>query len=245
MHDHADHVAGGSEIPDFDERAATWDDDPSHAQRAERVAATIREAVDLRTDMRMLEYGAGTGLLSEALANDVGPIMLTDPSAGMREVISAKIASGRLTNAQVGDLDLMHDPIPPQRYGLIVLLMSLHHVPDVAKVLAGLAQMLDPGGILCIADLDSEDGSFHGVPAGEAGHEHAGASGQGVDPDDDVAPDGDERFHVHHGFDRDQLAEQLILAGLVSPRFFDAGVVEREGRPYDMFLAVADRASGT
>ena len=70
--DQAEHVSGGSGVPDFDESAATWDDEPSHTQRAERVAAKIRKAVALRTDMRMLEYGAGTGLLSDPTLTVVG-----------------------------------------------------------------------------------------------------------------------------------------------------------------------------
>ena len=46
----------------FDARAATWDDDPATVERAEAVARTIRATVPVDRSIRMLEYGAGTGL---------------------------------------------------------------------------------------------------------------------------------------------------------------------------------------
>jgi ubiquinone/menaquinone biosynthesis C-methylase UbiE len=75
--------------PDFDERAATWDDDPTRVERARTVAQRILAAAPLSTDSRVLDYGAGTGLLSEGLKDHVGRLYLADPSAGMRQVAQA------------------------------------------------------------------------------------------------------------------------------------------------------------
>ena len=71
----------------FDERAATWDDDPAKVERARVVAAAIRSTLALQGSERLLEHGAGTGLLSEALGADVGSITMADTSAGMRQVM--------------------------------------------------------------------------------------------------------------------------------------------------------------
>ena len=76
----------------FDERARDWDT-PERRARAEVVAAAIRSAVPLRPDMRAIEVGAGTGLLGLALTNDVGELVLADPSEGMLEVAGEKIRS--------------------------------------------------------------------------------------------------------------------------------------------------------
>ncbi|MFU8839293.1 MAG: hypothetical protein ACNA8R_01055 [Nitriliruptoraceae bacterium] len=97
---------------DFDERAATWDDEPEHLERAHLAAALIRRSVPLTRATRLLEYGAGTGLLSEALANDVGHVIVTDPSAGMRSVLLGKHADGAFGPGQVLALDLARDPVP-------------------------------------------------------------------------------------------------------------------------------------
>ena len=37
----------------------------------------------------------------------------------------------------------------------------MHHVAAVNKVLTAFHSMLHPGGILCLADLDSDHGLFH------------------------------------------------------------------------------------
>lgn len=43
--------------------------------------------------------------------------------------------------------------------------MTLHHIPDTEAVLRDMHTLLHQSGYLCIADLDSEDGSFHGQDA--------------------------------------------------------------------------------
>ena len=67
----------------FDDRAATWDDDPAKVERADEVARAISAAIPLDRSMRMLEYGAGTGLVTQALRESVGPVTLADTSKGI------------------------------------------------------------------------------------------------------------------------------------------------------------------
>ncbi len=192
----------------FDERAATWDDDPTKHERARRAAAQVRSTVALDRGTRVLEYGAGTGLLAQQLAPDVGPLTLAEPSAGMREVLHAKVAAGVLPDARILDLDLTRDLVPDERFDLILGLMVLHHIPDLPPVLQAFATMLSPGGTLCVIDLDREDGSFHG-----------------------------DGFDGHDGFDHDHLGAELADAGFAPPRFVPCGAVERDGRSYGLFLA--------
>jgi ubiquinone/menaquinone biosynthesis C-methylase UbiE len=199
-------------MSEFDSRAQTWDD-PMKIRRAEAVANTMRRIVPLARTMRTLEYGAGTGLLSFSLREELGPITLADVSAGMRAVAAQKIAAAQAGDMRVLDLDLMRDPIPAERYDLIMSLMTLHHVPDVPRVLAAFHDMLNAGGWLCIADLDAEDGSFHG---------------EGVD--------------VHHGFERDALRSWLAQARFADVRIDDCFNVDKGGRRYPVFLASARKA---
>ena len=201
----------------FDERAATWDDDPAKVERAAQVAVAIRDVVPLDASTRMLEYGAGTGLVTQALRDRVGPVTLVDTSAGMREVMENKIASGAITDARVWDVDLATDPAPDERFDLVVTVMALHHIHDLEPVLSGFAQLLDEGGHLCIVDLEEEDGSFH--------------------------PDG---FDGHHGFNRAALEHDLAIAGFADVRFRPCSDVVRDGVTYPLFLAtcLATRARG-
>jgi predicted TPR repeat methyltransferase len=104
---------------DFDARAATWDDDPTKVERAQRVADAIRRSVPLARTMRALEYGAGTGLLSFILRPDLGDITLADVSQGMLDVAAGKIAAAREPAMRAVRLDLLADPLPPERFDIV------------------------------------------------------------------------------------------------------------------------------
>jgi predicted TPR repeat methyltransferase len=196
-------------ISSFDERAATWDT-PDKVERVNAIAAAIGEAIPLNTRMRMLEYGAGTGLVTEALQGRVGPVTLVDTSAGMRAVMEGKIASGILPEARVWNVDLADGSVPNERFDVIVTAMVLHHVADVDHLLANFAALLEPGGYVCIVDLDVEDGSFHG-----------------------------EGFGGHHGFDRDDLAHRLGTAGFSTVAVSDCYRLEKDNGIFSLFLATA------
>ena len=72
----------------FDARARTWDDDPRRRKLAESIFAALEQAVPLRADMAALDYGAGTGLLTLALAARVRRVLAVDASAGMLGVLA-------------------------------------------------------------------------------------------------------------------------------------------------------------
>lgn len=214
------HDRHGDPARHFDERAADWDDE-AKVERSRVVARAIREQVDVDATTRVFEYGAGTGLTAQHLASDgaVGPVTLADPSAGMRQVMAAKVADGRLpADARITSIDLASDDAadpqwdPAARFDLIVTVMALHHIPDAARAVAAMAQLLAPGGHLAIVDLDAEDGSFH------------------ADLED---------FGGHDGFDRDRLTAMLVEGGFDEPTWQHVHHVVKHDQPYPLFLAVA------
>jgi predicted TPR repeat methyltransferase len=214
MDDTHEHQRFGSDH--FDQRAASWDDNPEHVRRAVAIAEAIRAEVPLDASTRVLEYGAGTGLVSEALRDHVGTLTLADPSLGMREVVQSKIDAGTLPGARVWDLDLAVGSAPAgERFDVVVTVMTLHHITDLTPVLVGFAELLEPGGYLCVADLEQEDGSFHG-----------------------------DDFHGHRGFARDSLTAALVASGFSEPRFSTPYRIERDGTAYPVFLAVSSLSDG-
>ncbi len=202
---------------EFDEKARTWDADPAKVERAQRVAEAIRGQIGSLADREVLEYGCGTGLLGFALQPHVAHLTLADTSRGMLQVLEEKIAACGARNVTSLALDLSVGPLPELRFDLICTLMTLHHIPDTAAILARFHSLLRHGGALCIADLDLEDGSFHG-------------------------PD----FDGHRGFDRGDLTPQMLEAGFRNIRFTTpCGVVRQtpEGsREFPVFLVVGEKA---
>jgi ubiquinone/menaquinone biosynthesis C-methylase UbiE len=202
---------------DFDGRAATWDDDPSKVERAQAVARAIGRHVALARCAHALEYGCGTGLLSFVLRPQLRDVTLADVSEGMLAVAAGKIAAANDPAMRVVKLDLLSDPLPERRFDLVYSLMTLHHIPDTRAILRRFREVLATPGYLCIADLDTEDGSFHG---------------SGVD--------------VHHGFDRERLAEIARAAGFATVEFSTAHVLTKkvggEERRFPIFLMVAATA---
>ncbi len=200
---------------EFDNKAKGWDADPAKVERARTVADAIRARVPLGTHLTALEYGCGTGLLSFALHPYLGRITLADSSTGMLAILTEKITDAHISNMTPIRLDLTNDPLPTERYGLIYTLMTLHHIPEYAQLLAAFHALLEPGGYLCIADLDKEEAAnYHG-----------------------------EGFHGHHGFDRNELNRKLEEAGFVKIGFSTVFEMVREAadgkKSFPLFLMVA------
>lgn len=204
-------------MTNFDERARDWDSDPKKVERARVVADAIRKAIPLTREMKALEYGCGTGLLSFALQSDLGKITLADTSQGMLDVLSEKIASADVKNMHPVRLDLASDPLPAERYDLTYSLMTLHHIDGTEDILRKFHSLLEPNGFLLVADLDKEDGSFHT----------------------------DGTTDVHLGFDRDELQKIVEDIGFGNVRFSTAYEIKKkignEEKTFPVFLMTAQK----
>ncbi len=199
----------------FDAEAATWDDDPGHEERQVAVARAIVEALDLHPPMRAVDVGGGTGRLSILLADRVGSVVVTDPSAGMVEVAGERIGEAGLSDRlRAVRADLTTDRLEGS-YDVVWSSMALHHVQDLDELLRSVAALLVDGGRLAIADLDEDpDGAFHADKAD---------------------------FDGHDGFDREHLSEQLARAGFADVSFVDATTILRGDREFGVFLCTATK----
>lgn len=202
----------------FDSKARQWDDNPVFVERGLAIAQAVRDSVPLNRGMRVLDYGCGTGLLSFPLRDAVGDMLLADTSPGMLEVAAEKIAAHGAAQMRTAKLDLLTDPLPAEPFDLIVTAMTLHHIPDTDRILRVFHDLLKPGGYLCIADLDREDGSFHGI-----------------------------EVDVHHGFEHDALAGRTSQAGFTDAAFRTVFTITKThasgSRDYPVFLMTARRAA--
>jgi ubiquinone/menaquinone biosynthesis C-methylase UbiE len=207
----------------FDQEAASWDDKPARVQLARGVGEAIMREAAPKSDMTVLDYGCGTGLLGLYLLPHVAGVTGADNSSGMLEVLQGKIVRGGLEHMKTLRLDLEHDPVPGDRYDLIVTSMTLHHLADVEKTLRGFRRLLRPRGTLCLADLDTEPGTFHTAAAAVSVH--------------------------HHGFDRQKLKKLLTKVGFATAKdttavSFTKSVEVGGEAAFSIFLITAQRGDG-
>ncbi|NJL60142.1 MAG: class I SAM-dependent methyltransferase [Desulfobacteraceae bacterium] len=188
-----------TEKRNFDKEAASWDENPTRVKLAHDVANAIGENIALTPASDVLDFGCGTGLLTLNLQPRVRSVTGVDSSSGMLDVFKTKIARQNLSNVRVMQIDLDKGDILSGSYQLVVSCMTLHHVKEIKPLLAQICGILTPSGILCIADLDPDDGQFHGADA--TGVFHPGFDGAEL-----------RKEFIHAGFDdvRDMTAAEVI-----------------------------------
>jgi ubiquinone/menaquinone biosynthesis C-methylase UbiE len=204
-----------AEYRDFDKAATTWDEEPRRVQLAREVAAAIIDAAEPNHDMDALDFGCGTGLITLHLQPHVRSITGIDTSRGMLDVLERKVREWGISNVHTLHCDIGSGEQPDGAYHLIVSSMTLHHVADLSSLFRLFHGLLLPGGILCVADLDKEDGSFHDDATGVR----------------------------HFGFERTEVMELLAAAGFSDIRSATAAVIRKSSpartRDYPVFLISA------
>jgi 2-polyprenyl-3-methyl-5-hydroxy-6-metoxy-1,4-benzoquinol methylase len=199
-------------MSEFDARAREWDKDKMHMDRSVAIAAGLEKMIPLDHSMKALEYGAGTGILSFLLKDRFSEITLMDSSQEMIKVCEEKAEFHKTRHIVPLWFDLEHKDFDG-KFDIIYNQMVLHHVTDYKAIINTFHSLLNPDGYLAIADLYSEDGSFHG-------------------------PD----VKVHWGFDPEKLKEIFRNNGFKNIEYQTCFEVKREsGVKYPVFLLVGQK----
>jgi len=202
-------------MPDlFNEKAKDWDADEMIKQLSSAVGSSILEQISLHTQMQVMDFGAGTGLISSHIAPQVNKIMAVDISKAMLDKLIAKPELEGKVEAVCQDITAT--PLDTQ-FDLIMSAMALHHVEDTSNLMRVFFSHLKPGGMIALADLDKEDGSFH--------------------PED-------IKGVYHSGFERDALKIILENNGFKDIQFFTAHTINKNEKSYPVFLVIATKAIG-
>ncbi len=189
---------------DFNKEAARWDDNPTRVKLAEDVVKAITDRISLTPEMDVLDFGCGTGLLALRLAPLVRSVTGADSSRGMLNVLAAKATKWGLANVRALHLPAGGDIA--DSYNLIVSGMVLHHVEHLDALLAQLFRACKTPGLLCVADLDPEQGLFHE----------------------------DNRGVYHFGFERSEMRQQFSRAGFAKVLETTAATVMKPTRNGDL-----------
>lgn len=196
----------------FEEKAKDWDANERRTNLSRAIGNTILEQVALNERMTVMDFGAGTGLVSGAIAPRVRRIVAVDTSQAMLEKLAAKPElQGKV---DIFCRDITESPLE-DRFDLVVSAMTLHHVKDIPALFQTFAQHLNTGGTVALADLDKEDGSFH--------------------------PQGTEGV-FHSGFDRDELRRTMQNNGFEKVEFVTAHTINGDRGDFPVFLVTARKA---
>ncbi len=150
----------------FDQKAAGWDEDAGRLALTADIRSALDHAMACLDNPRMLDYGAGTGLCSLPLAGKCSSLLAVDVSSKMLDQLKEKVRALGLSHVNILQQDFCIEPLIGIEFDVILCAMAMHHVNDIALLLRRFRALLAKGGLLCLADLDQEDGSFHGDNSG-------------------------------------------------------------------------------
>jgi ubiquinone/menaquinone biosynthesis C-methylase UbiE len=198
---------------DFDKMASQWDQNPLPVKISQAVSDAILRETTVTQDRDVLDFGCGTGLLTLKLQPFVRAMTGADGSDGMLSILRKKVERAKAKNVSTQLVDFENGGRVRGMYDLVVSSMTMHHIKDTDALLRHWKDLLVPGGQVCFADLDTEDGSFH-------------SDNTGV---------------FHFGFDRRDLKKRLLSLGFQDVRDLTATSVVREtgARAYPVFLVIA------
>lgn len=105
-------------------------------------------AEDVPVGARVLEVGAGTGLVTVALARRAGELVATDYAEAMVARVEARVRAAGLDNVRCTQADLYALPFDGGAFDVVVAANLLHLVPDLPGALAALRRVTRPCGLL-------------------------------------------------------------------------------------------------
>jgi len=198
----------------FEEKAKDWDTE-ARVKMAEAIAQAMIKCVKLKETYKVMDFGAGTGLITFKASELSRQVTAVDASEAMLNRLRDKINNQKKTNIITLNADIETISGFDNDYDVILSSMSMHHVKDTAEALKKFFNALKKGGRIAIADLEKEDGTFHG----------------------------DNNGIYHFGFDRDEIFDLLAGAGFTGIRIKTVYNVDRNNRKYSIFLVCAEKIS--
>lgn len=192
----------------FEHKAKEWDQKSVRVQNAINIADSIKNKIDLTPQMHIMDFGVGTGLLGFEILKDVKSMVGVDTSKGMLEKLEEKNSNEFYIKPICQDI--VQNPLD-EKFDGIISSMTLHHVEDLVKFFSTIKNNLNENGFIAIADLSSEDGTFHSDNTG-----------------------------VHHfGFDEKELGEVIKSCGFKDISFEHIHTINKPHRDFDIFLVTA------
>ncbi|WP_457746181.1 class I SAM-dependent DNA methyltransferase [Sulfurimonas sp.] len=194
----------------FDNRAQEWDKGDIRVNGAKVIADAIEKKFTLTPNMEIMDFGVGTGLLGFEIAKRVKKVYGVDTSAGMLEKLKEKNTPA--CSIETYHQDIITQPIEKE-FDAIISSMTLHHVQNLEAFFTTIYKNVKDGGFIAIADLESEDGTFH-------------SDNEGV---------------FHFGFKNHELCNIVKKCGFKNVTFENINTIKKPHRNFGVFLLSATK----
>lgn len=143
---------------DWNQHAAGWNEDPAVIAYADKACRALTDVIRL-DGLRVLDFGCGTGLLTERMAPAAGEIVALDPSSEMIARLNAKALANVRTAEHALTKDLVAtNPAFAAKFDLVTASSVCAFVPDLAATLSLLRSLLETGGRFVQWDWESTPG---------------------------------------------------------------------------------------
>jgi 2-polyprenyl-3-methyl-5-hydroxy-6-metoxy-1,4-benzoquinol methylase len=132
---------------DWNEHASYWDEDKNAIIYNNRVMDTLNDVLNIQ-DLRIMDFGCGTGLLTDRMSKKAREIVAIDASKKMLEVLKAK--KYKKVSAIHGKLSIEtieKNPVLHRKFDLIVAASVCAFLPNYIEVLQRIKSLLKPDGI--------------------------------------------------------------------------------------------------
>jgi ubiquinone/menaquinone biosynthesis C-methylase UbiE len=142
-------------------RSKSWEDRVAAVEQLTatpgfaRLREEIIRAARLQPDDRVLDIGAGTGLLTLAAAPGVHQVLAVDISPSMCRHLETKLAGLAMTNVEVRVGNATELPVAERSVDVVLSNYCFHHLRDDDKhvALSEVVRVLRPGGRLVFGDM--------------------------------------------------------------------------------------------
>ncbi|MDE3270866.1 class I SAM-dependent DNA methyltransferase [Pseudoalteromonas sp. G4] len=130
----------------WDEYADGWDTNEDVMLYAENAFKSLRQFTNL-SGMRVLDFGCGTGLLTEKIAQSAADVIAIDTSAKMIDVLNAKsLTNVTALSLELSEHEIKNNPLLREGFDLIVASSVCAFVPDYQYILALFKRLLKQNG---------------------------------------------------------------------------------------------------
>ena len=195
----------------FAQKASTYENDSKRVSNVQNIADEILKKITYKQNMNILDFGSGTGLLTSKIAPFVSKITAVDMSKAMNEVLRSK-QNEYSCELEILELDLANS-ILDNKYDGIISSMTIHHVKDVTSLLKKFYDMLEDGGTIALADLETEDGSFHT----------------------------DDTGVFHFGFNKDEFLKIAQSVGFINTTIQTVSIASKPQGDFPIFLLIGKK----